>query len=621
MGQDQSASAEDERWRSKYYATLEELETKGAEWSQIEEMLRQAITRLALVADPANPTLEQVLAPLREALRRGERSSSLTPLFQNLADELTEHNQRLLRRRHSPTASMMGHLIGALPLPGELIPRVRGLQKRLEGGLDDSELVAEVTALLGDALTQPVAPVPPSTAETAAPVRSGGLLARLFGGNGQGVAPPAPLAETELAATELPDDEVDRGEGIGLSLAQDLLHLLIIDLLPARPKERRQLEDRLDVAANPEAVRAVAIDLVKLLRPDPATLPPAPNELLLQLLERLAVPEEMQGQLEQVKAGLTPAINESVGCITRALGTVADLITEMRARVQREKEELEKFLKQLTGNLQQLDHNLRSSAAQQREAWQEGQALEQAVQEQMQGLESSVQSAHDIDTLKQAVRQHVEQLQRQVESFRRSEEERIMRAEAESKRLVERIKEMEREAGELRNRVQRERNAAIVDPLTGLFNRLAYNERIADEFARWKRYGDPLVFSVWDVDRFKRINDTYGHQAGDKVLRVIAKVLRSQTRETDFLARYGGEEFILILPKTQLHQAQHVVEKLRLAVESCDFHHRDRPVRITISCGMTAFRDGDDPDIAFARADEALYQAKEQGRNRCVIKE
>jgi len=126
------------------------------------------------------------------------------------------------------------------------------------------------------------------------------------------------------------------------------------------------------------------------------------------------------------------------------------------------------------------------------------------------------------------------------------------------------------------------------------------------------------VLVMWDVDHFKRINDRFGHKAGDKVLRTIAHVLADNVRETDFVARYGGEEFIQLMTGSSLEECLPVVEKLRSAIEATGFHFRDERVTITASCGMTVYRDDDTPDQCFERADKAMYRAKHAGRNRCV---
>jgi len=122
---------------------------------------------------------------------------------------------------------------------------------------------------------------------------------------------------------------------------------------------------------------------------------------------------------------------------------------------------------------------------------------------------------------------------------------------------------------------------------------------------------------VLDLDHFKKINDTWGHQAGDRVLKHVARELRSHIRTQDFIARYGGEEFVLLLPDTGLASALRLGENLRQHLAGCHFKYRDEPVAVTISCGIAEAAPGEAFEAALARADQALYAAKERGRNRC----
>ena len=121
-----------------------------------------------------------------------------------------------------------------------------------------------------------------------------------------------------------------------------------------------------------------------------------------------------------------------------------------------------------------------------------------------------------------------------------------------------------------------------------------------------------------DVDHFKRINDGYGHQAGDRVLKIIAAELARRLRKTDFLARYGGEEFVLLVPGTPLEGGRQLLETLRSAIEACPVHFRGEPVTITLSAGLVGLGADGSSTEAFERADQALYRAKREGRNRVV---
>lgn len=157
------------------------------------------------------------------------------------------------------------------------------------------------------------------------------------------------------------------------------------------------------------------------------------------------------------------------------------------------------------------------------------------------------------------------------------------------------------------------------DPLTGVFNRLAYNEQLEQEFQRWQRFGTDLAFIIWDVDFFKQINDKHGHAVGDTVLRNIAAHLAARLRSTDFVARYGGEEFVMLLPGADTEHAGQLAETIRQHIAETPIVVGDSVLHVTISCGITSFSAEDTPHTVFQRADQALYQAKHDGRNRCAI--
>jgi diguanylate cyclase (GGDEF)-like protein len=165
---------------------------------------------------------------------------------------------------------------------------------------------------------------------------------------------------------------------------------------------------------------------------------------------------------------------------------------------------------------------------------------------------------------------------------------------------------------------------AHTDESTGLFNKRRLIEQLQAELARSRRYGDVLSCLMLDLDHFKQINDTFGHQAGDEVLRQVGGLLRCSVRVTDFVARYGGEEFTILLPKTGRSGAWRAAEKLRRSVEDHPFVAYQTDIRLTVSIGIasyTSFEDLDPHQVLLA-ADMALYRAKGEGRNRtCTIED
>jgi two-component system cell cycle response regulator len=160
---------------------------------------------------------------------------------------------------------------------------------------------------------------------------------------------------------------------------------------------------------------------------------------------------------------------------------------------------------------------------------------------------------------------------------------------------------------------QKLQSLAVTDGLTGLHNHRAFQDYLEEQFQVAMRNKQPLALILMDVDHFKQYNDTYGHQAGDEVLRQVAQILSAHVREGDFVARYGGEEFVIVLPRTDLESAVAVAERLREAVQSAEW--RLRPV--TGSFGVACIRpDMETRQELIEAADQALYQAKKNGRNR-----
>ena len=173
---------------------------------------------------------------------------------------------------------------------------------------------------------------------------------------------------------------------------------------------------------------------------------------------------------------------------------------------------------------------------------------------------------------------------------------------------------------------ERLKQAGLTDVLTGVQNRRYFEHRCPVEISQARRYKHPLACMFLDVDKFKRINDSYGHQTGDDVLRNVANIIQAQLRSGDTIARYGGEEFVVLLPQSEWHHARQIAERIRGRIEETPFQaHSGHAIKVTISIGVSMLpsRDlaGDEQQLAdqlVAAADKALYQAKHSGRNRVV---
>lgn len=161
---------------------------------------------------------------------------------------------------------------------------------------------------------------------------------------------------------------------------------------------------------------------------------------------------------------------------------------------------------------------------------------------------------------------------------------------------------------------------SVLDGLTNIYNRRYLEQRLMEEVAYSKRYTKPLSVVLLDIDFFKNLNDTYGHQAGDHVLKTVSELLSDALREYDVVARYGGEEFAIVLPTTPKQKSATIAERLRVGVSEYDFRFKDHKIRCSISLGVASFpEDGKDPESLIAAADAALYRAKESGRNQVAL--
>jgi diguanylate cyclase (GGDEF)-like protein len=184
---------------------------------------------------------------------------------------------------------------------------------------------------------------------------------------------------------------------------------------------------------------------------------------------------------------------------------------------------------------------------------------------------------------------------------------RPLRREYERRRQAERRAE---EAGRL----------AITDSLTQVLNRRGIKIAVLQAMAQAERYHHALSVALVDIDRFKDVNDRHGHQAGDRVLQRVARLLIETLRAPDSLGRYGGEEFLLVLPETDLEATNVIAERIRGKVRETDFEARGAHIKLTVSIGATQFRTNEALTELFTRVDRALYEAKESGRNLVVAR-
>ncbi|MFA5939755.1 MAG: diguanylate cyclase [Sinimarinibacterium sp.] len=332
----------------------------------------------------------------------------------------------------------------------------------------------------------------------------------------------------------------------------------------------------------------ISVELIELLNFSPAQQPRARN-----LRERLL-------------RGATPGATDEL----------AELIRLELAALLREKQAAEQLLAQVTSRLDEMAGYLTRESQSREAAALSGQQLDSELRSEMQAIDDSARTAASLQSLQEQVRKRLELIGGHLKSFQQGEAVRRKEYETDSARMRARIEELEKGAQALKRSAEEGKQLALTDVLTAVPNRLAYEQRLQQLLAA----GDArpaAMLAVWDIDHFKRVNDTYGHQVGDKVLRIVAQLLTRQVRGDDFIARIGGEEFVMLLVGIEREEALKRVNQLRQLVEGVGFVARGTRVAVTVSCGVTPIQPEDTPESLFERADRALYAAKNNGRNRC----
>ena len=342
----------------------------------------------------------------------------------------------------------------------------------------------------------------------------------------------------------------------------------------------------------------------------------APNQMLISLLDTVDWPDSLSAEVDVFRGvlGAEGPDDAWVGVVRQ----ISDLVVRATGRAQANALSTETFLTELNQRLEELDRHMLGEVARREDSRRSGETLGQKMDSEVVSLSESLRDTADLAELQASVIASLDRMHKHVRTHVDDESARREKAESEAAGLRKQMRRLEQDSFDLRRQVAQTYQEAMCDALTGLPNRRAYDERIAQEHARWRRFGDPLALLVWDVDNFKQVNDTFGHKSGDRALAMIGKTLQAQLRETDFIARYGGEEFVVLLVGAAKEDACRLADAMRRQVESIGLHANGQPVTTTLSGGLCLFGGEETPEAVFERADAALYKAKHQGKN-CVV--
>ena len=582
LSQKENADSETD-WKKQYSDVVKELDLKEKEWGQQQQEVLKTILKLTFAYQGSNDILDKKLLDLKDALK-----SSKDNIPQKEIDALVQSIMVYKKERDTDTSRTNALITNVLQLLSNnkdyerFSEKVRGINNEI-----NKDSAAPVSKL--KSINEVVTNINKSSLkDKQKPDTFKVFLKKL-----------ADHKDTETALAELCKRSI--------ALTSEQEKLKAINKCIEKINEQKQSSSN-----NKNEAEITTVN-----ESDTSNDPNIEN--LLTLLDWVTIPGKSQSKLDTLKKQLEERDDgtDTGNLIRRIAVTISNAYME----IQGELNETEGFLKKVTNQLNEITLQIVDIQTLENESFSNSTNLNSEMEKQIELIQSGVNEAESIDEIKNTINTRIEVLQNNMDHFINVEQNRKKKSDSQHKDLVERLNNMEGETEKLRKTIEEERNKAYNDALTGIPNRMAFDERMHDEYQRWKRYNNKLTLCLVDIDKFKGVNDTYGHKAGDIVLRTVAKKCASKIRKSDYFCRYGGEEFALILPETDLSAAIAVAETLRESIEKCSFQYAEDTVGITISCGLAQMKKNDSLDKLFQRADQALYKAKESGRNRCISEE
>jgi len=278
------------------------------------------------------------------------------------------------------------------------------------------------------------------------------------------------------------------------------------------------------------------------------------------------------------------------------------------------------FLVELSKDLYKMEEQLSSYQNYNKETHEISSQFNNDLLSHTEDMHRSLDSGESLQDIRNQITSKLNTISKAIEIKRQSDEVRLREADAKIAELQNNLRTYQQEILQIKERCESLEKEVLLDELMQVNNRRAYELQIREDLRRYHRNGEQFSLVLMDIDQFKRVNDDYGHNAGDKCLKEIAQLIKSCLRQSDFLARYGGEELIAILYGSDATGARNVAEKIRARIEKARFFYHDHIIPVTISLGVTGVTPSDtEPEIPFTRADEAMYQAKQSGRNRVRV--
>ncbi|MGB0496406.1 MAG: GGDEF domain-containing protein [Kangiellaceae bacterium] len=341
------------------------------------------------------------------------------------------------------------------------------------------------------------------------------------------------------------------------------------------------------------------------------TLPPDIKNSLQRLVEQLASMDGYQDIAEVLTAEISKI--KTISQLSSILELIASAFIEISDQ---EHMQFESFLKSLNQRIIRVNDFIGKTLNFSQSNEQDNEQLNIDLSQNISSIKKSLTNSKTLAEAEQSIAKNMDSMLSQINEFCETQQNKSDILISQVEKLKEQMIATEDEATRLKDDLAEQRVRAQTDQLTNLPNRYAYNERLTQEYNRWRRYRNSLTLVVCDIDSFKKVNDTHGHSFGDLVLKKIAACLHAGIRESDFVARFGGEEFVILLPETTLIDATRAMNKMRQSINQIELINKGVNVEISMSFGISEFTNDDTTKAVFERADSALYRAKDKGRNR-----
>lgn len=664
MSQRDTDNAELDRWKKKFLDALEVHDRREKSLINRIRLLRRGLVSVSLAGDGLDSGLDKELAALRTMLRAEESEAGIDLVLERIEKSVLRLDSRKEQSHYAIQSALGSSLkqLQELELSRDLKRGVRQFAKILPARVKDpqnhAQLVVDFLELLRLVVRELTFQIEPDNSPA-----STGFWSRLFGGGAKSEAPASAEPATPIQEPAHAQSSIDRSssspviekagdkggdeDAVSSSAEPEIHKPKIVNASGAAPtlvvsraadgdaSDELESEDESESAEivesesdDTERVPATAEAQSDDFDSVPESSEPEPGfsvianhaePVLIRILDNIYVPEQSGPLASKLRARINKGLNWY-----EFVSVLEDIHALIIAGMEEERAEFQRFLNDLNQSLGQVQEYVQFSREQETASRESEKALDEAVRTQINDIAETVQVAEDISELKSAVQGQLSTIISSMDQFRTLKSQQQESAQEHTRQLEDRLKAMEAESRELRLHLAQQEQMASRDALTELPNRAAYDRRIQQECEQWRNAlaegrNEGLCLAVCDVDHFKRINDTYGHLAGDKVLKILAKEISSNFRRSDFIARYGGEEFVILMPSIQLEEAEPLINTIRQKIERCPFHFREKQVQITMSFGLTAFAGGDTPEKVFERADKALYRAKEGGRNQVCV--